>query len=125
MIKLKNKEASALLSPTAQMLFSDSKRQFPVKDSFLILDLIKMIEERLKPFNEKIKEIISEYNGLILPDGRIKFPPDKNSNEALNKISELNNTELEYSFEKLTIKDSWPKLSVQEAHILQPIISRD
>lgn len=125
MIKLKNKEASALLSPTAQMLFSDSKRQFPVKDSFLLLDLIKMIEERIKPFNEKIREIVIKYNGVILPNGSIKLPPDNESEIAINEISELNNVELEYSFEKLKIKDNWPNLSVQEAHILEPIISRD
>ena len=122
MIKLKNKEASHLLSPVAQRLFSDSRRPFPAKDTFLILDLIGSIEPRIKQYNQKVSEIVSENDGEILPTGALKFKDESKRAEVESKIEELSQIELEYPGEKLRITDGWPNLSVQEAHILKPII---
>lgn len=122
MIKLTNKEASALLSPVAQRLFSDSRRPFPVRDTFLILDLINSIEPRNKTFNTQLSEIVKKYDGEILPTGSVKLKDESKRSELEGKIDELSKIELEYPSEKLTITDGWPNLSVQEAHILKPII---
>ncbi len=122
MIKLKNKEASYLLSPVAQRLFSDNRRPFPAKDTFLILDLIGIIEPRIKQYNQKVSEIVSENDGEILPTGAIKLKDESKRIEVESKIEELSQIELEYPGEKLRITDGWPNLSVQEAHILKPII---
>lgn len=99
MIKLNNKEASILISPAAQRLFSDNRRPFPVRDTFLLLDIIRQIEDRLKPYRDKL--------------------------QTEDDYKEFEKIEFEYSFNPITIKDDWPKLSVQEAMILNPIIKKE
>lgn len=125
MIKLSNKQASALISPVAQMLFSDNRRPFPIRDAFLLLDLTKNIEQRIKPYRDKFSDIVNESDGVILPDGSIKIEDEEKRFEAKKMLSELNDIELEYPGEQLKITDEWPKLSVQEASILQPLISKE
>lgn len=125
MIKLSNKQASALISPVAQMLFSDNRRPFPIRDAFLLLDLTKNIEQRIKPYRDKFSDIVNESGGVILPDGSIKIEDEEKRFEAKKMLSELNDIELEYPGEQLKITDEWPKLSVQEASILQPLISKE
>jgi len=124
-IKLSNKQASALISPVAQMLFSDNRRPFPIRDAFLLLDLTKNIEQRIKPYRDKFSDIVNESGGVILPDGSIKIEDEEKRFEAKKMLSELNDIELEYPGEQLKITDEWPKLSVQEASILQPLISKE
>lgn len=125
MIKLSNKQASALISPVAQMLFSDNRRPFPIRDAFLLLDLTKNIEQRIKPYRDKFSDIVNKSGGVILPDGSIKIEDEEKRFEAKKMLSELNDIELEYPGEQLKITDEWPKLSVQEASILQPLISKE
>ena len=125
MIKLSNKQASALISSVAQMLFSDNRRPFPIRDAFLLLDLTKNIEQRIKPYRAKFSDIVNESGGVILPDGSIKIEDEEKRFEAKKMLSELNDIELEYPGEQLKITDEWPKLSVQEASILQPLILKE
>lgn len=99
MIKLKNKDAFALISPVAQRLFTDSRRPFPVRDTFLLLDIVQQIQDRAEKI--KSKELTPE------------------------ELKEFEEIELEYHGEKLTISDDWPKLSVQEAMILKPLIKEE
>lgn len=125
MIKLSNKQASALISPVAKILFSDNQRPFPIRDAFLLLDLTKNIEQRIKPYRDKFSDIVNKSGGVILPDGSIKIEDEEKRFEVKKMLSELNDTELEYPGEQLKITDEWPKLSVQEASILQPLISKE
>ena len=125
MIKLSNKQASALISPVAKILFSDNRRPFPIRDAFLLLDLTKNIEHRIKPYRDKFSDIVNKSGGVILPDGSIKIEDEEKRFEAKKMLSELNDIELEYPGEQLKITDEWPKLSVQEASILQPLISKE
>lgn len=122
MIKLTNKEASDILSPLAMGLFSDSKRPFPNKDIFLLLDIVEVIEKRLKPYHKRFREIVHKYEGTILDSGHIIYEDPEKKKLAVNDLIELNETQLEYNFEPLKRKEDWPKLSLAEAKILKPLM---
>lgn len=124
MIKLSNKEASALLSPIANVLFNDPNRKFPITVSFTILDIIQEAEKRIKLFRDKVKEIIEQNNGEIEENGEYKFKVVEDRKKAEDEISSLSSLEFEYSGDFLEITEDWPKLSIQEAYILKPLIKR-
>jgi hypothetical protein len=122
MIKLTNRQASALLSPTAQLLFNDPNRNFPVKDTFVLADILQSIDSRIKVYREQLKKIIEANGGEIADDGKITYSKDGDSEKALKEMEELNDIELEYPGRLLKINNDWPKLSLQEAIILKPLI---
>ena len=121
MIKLTNKEASMLLSPVAQRLFTDHRRPFPTRHTFMILDLVNNIESRIELYRKQTHEVIEKYNGVIKSDGSVACTSEKDTLELSEKLRELNDIQLEYPGELLTMED-WPKLSVQEAMILKPLL---
>lgn len=125
MIKLTNKEASDLLSPIATKLFIDSNRPFPNRDSFLLEDIVDIIQKRLKPYHKKFREIVESYGGTIIDGGHIIYDTPENQALAEKDLIELNETQLEYTFEPITVKDDWPRLSIAEAKILKPLIQRN
>ena len=124
MIKLSNKEASALLSPIANVLFNDPNRKFPITVSFTILDIIQEAEKRIKLFRDKVKEIVEQNNGEIEESGELKFKAVEDRKKAEDEISSLSSLEFEYSGDLLEITEDWPQLSIQEAYILKPLIKR-
>ena len=122
MIKLSNKEALALLSPTAQKLFADSSKPFPTKESFMILDLIQLIEQRIKLFHKQVNEVVEKYEGKVSAARIPVFKKETNRIAAEEEIQKLKEVQLEYPCEKFKLTDDWPKLSVEEAYILKPLI---
>lgn len=122
MIKLSNNEALSIVSKKAISLFNDDDRPFPVKDMFKILDIVKMIEVRVKLYYEQLDKINKKNNGAVGNSGIMDYKTDTDRENAAKEITELLETELEYNFEPLEIKDDWPKLSLTEAYILKPLI---
>lgn len=123
MIKLKNIEAHALLSSAAKKMFD--KKSFPLKDGFLIFDIVKSVERNMDNYKKRFIDIVSKYDGEFLPDGTIKFKNQSKKKLADKQLEELNNIELEYFGDKLKVNDQWPKLTLREIEILNPLILRD
>lgn len=122
MISLTNKQAAALLSQTANELFTDPTRSFPVKDSFLILSVVQEVESKVKLFREKTREIILNNNGKFAESGDITFDDIEDKLKAEKEIDCLSAVKLDYAGDLIEVKDDWPKLSIQEAMILKPLI---
>lgn len=124
MIKLTNRQATALLSPAAQKLFSSEDRRFPIDAIFMILDIIKLAEVRSKLYREQLDKILDAHGGKIKPDGSISFNGSIDTEQAVEEIKKLNDIEMEYPGEKLKITDDWPNLQLNEAYIIEPLIAR-
>lgn len=122
MIKLSNQQAALLISPLGRSLLN---KTFPVKESFLISDVVKSIDQRIESYRISFKKIVEKHNGEILKDGQITYKTDKDKDNALEEIKALNDINLEYPGELLKITDDWPKLTPNEATILSPLISRE
>lgn len=122
MFKITNGQASAFNSSIIGKLFSDQSRQFPVADSFRLSDLVQLIQDRMRTYNEQVRKIVTANRGEILPDGRVDYEKFDDQVTANKQIMELNAVEIEIAGEKLKIKDDWPNLSLAEATILKAII---
>jgi hypothetical protein len=96
MIKLKNTEIFGLLSMDIDSI------NLPCDSAFKIAALINDLIPKIKIYNEHASKIKGDQE----------------------KLQALNMAETEYNFEKLTIDDQWPKLSLKEAKILLPLIKR-
>lgn len=122
MIKIKNGEASAFNSPAIANLFNNDQRQFPVEDAFKLLDMINNIQQRLEPYRQTVKKVISEHQGKIDSKGMVSYPDAQKQESARKKIETLNQIEIEISGNRLNPTDDWPKLTLTEAAILRPLL---
>lgn len=122
MIKLTNAQASAFNSPIIQKLFQDENRHFPMADAFLLSDVIKGIQDRLKAYFDQMRAIVEANHGTIDEQGRVTYGENGHAQKAAEEIAALNDIALEYIGDKVKPSSDWPKLSLAEALILNPIL---
>jgi len=122
MIKLSNLQASRLVSPAMQELLN---KPFPVKDCFLLSNALNVISNQLKTFFDEQRKVILENNGTIAPDGKVTYQITDDARKAQKDLNLLNEIELEYNVEALTLKESWPNLTLVEIEILKPILVQE
>ena len=121
MIKITNVQISAFLSPVISELFNDKTRRFPIDDAFRFADLLDQIQKKAVIYQKQARKLIEDRGGEIDLDGVVSYPKDVKVMEVQNELNELNACTVEFTGEKLKIKDTWPELSIQEAIILRPI----
>lgn len=122
MLKLTNLEASFLVSPIMHQLYSDPARQFPTETSFALADLVICIETRIDAYHKKFREIVTAHKGVIESSGRITYPDENSLMAAKAELEKINAITLEYPCDLIERTDEWPKLAVNEAKILKPIL---
>lgn len=120
MLKLKNSEAAALLSPAAQKMFAE--KDFPISAGFKILSIVKALGPSVEAYRLKYRQIIDAHGGKLSASGAVSFADPGDEALAAAEINELDAVELEYLGDKLTPNDAWPKLTIRETEILSPLI---
>lgn len=125
MIKLTNGQAHQLLhSPVALKLFNDEERYFPILDALKIADILEQVKQRHPAYLDVMRKIIKRHNGTTHDNGGISYENLDDQRGAGKEIMEINNAEIEIQGEKLKINGNWPKLTLAEAAILNPIVEK-
>jgi hypothetical protein len=123
MIRITNLQASSFLLPIMQTLYQDSSRQFPAKDAFRLIDLVNQVQARMGAYNDAKLKIVQKYEGDINQEtGAIGYRTNKDRNAAMEEINELNSVEIEIPVDKIKYSPDWPKLTMAEASILDPLV---
>lgn len=125
MIKLTNAEASAFFSTHISKLMADPQRPFPIADAFRLADIMQCIQSRIEPYRLAIKKIVEENKGTIDQNGFVNYSDEYHKHRADLQILELNAVTIEYPCDALVPSDGWPNLTISEALILKPILSRN
>lgn len=122
MFKITNAQAQSFSSPIISKLLNDASRPFPVDAAFQLADIIQQIHAKTKIYYEILKETIISCNGKIDDKGCVSYPDPDDRDKAELELDKLNKVEIELTGELLTKTDDWPKLSLNEAIILKPLI---
>lgn len=125
MIKITNGQAHHLLNhPVAQKLFTDENRYFPIIDALRIADIVEQIKIRHPAYLAAMRKIIQRHNGTAHENGSISYESLDDQRAAGTELIAINNAEIELNGDKLKINGDWPKLTLAEASILNPIIEK-
>lgn len=123
-------EAFQLLNIRDQIM----NQRLPIKVSYKFIKFFSQLENEAKFFNTTLQQIIEEYgkkdekgNFILTEDGQgVKIQDDK-FNECMEKINELNNLEVNFSYTpefKLSELDSL-ELEMRYINLLIPYIKED
>lgn len=126
MIKLTNAQAHQLLnSPAAAKLFNDEERYFPITDALKIADILEQLKPKQKIYLDIMRKIIQRHNGTAHDNGAISYESLDDQRAAGIEIYEINQAEVEITGSKIKLNEEWPKLTLAEASVLNPIIEKD
>lgn len=123
MIKITNSQLAAFNSETINKLMTSSDRQFPTGDAFRIADFISQIEQKLKIYQTEARKLIERSGGTFGENGQVKFISQDAKKKVDIELMNLNAVEIELTGDSLTQTDQWPKLNIQEAMILRPLLN--
>ena len=123
-------EAFQLLNIRDQIM----NQRLPIKVSYKFIKFFSQLENEAKFFNTTLQQIIEEYgkkdekgNFILTEDGQgVKIQDDK-FNECMEKMNELNNLEVNFSYTpefKLSELDSL-ELEMRYINLLIPYIKED
>lgn len=120
-VKLNN--AIGLAQPIITELMKDTSRPFPAKFSMRFAGIVRAAQDYIRDFQKAERDLIDKFNGIVSPEGQLALPEDPGVKEAFQKEQRrLLEEPIEFLGELLELTEDCPKLTLQEALILEPFI---